>query len=500
MQFKLKPVIGLEIHLVLNTKSKLFCSCLNSAEETRPNFNICPVCWGQPGVLPVLNQEAVRKVILLGLALQGEIADEFWFDRKNYFYPDLPKGYQISQFYQPLVIGGFLEIKGQKIDLERIHLEEDTAKFWHQEGRESLLDFNRSGLPLAEIVTKPELESPEQVRSFLQELQEIAQVLKVSEARMEAGQMRCDLNISLRPEKEKEKLYPKTEIKNLNSFRAAEKALAYEIERQSKLWEKNKTLSETTRGWDASREITVAQREKEGAKDYRYFPEPDLPIFQSSADDFPFRIEDLKKILPVLPSQQRKDWQEKYGISEDKARILLSSSSRSSFVQKVIDGLQSWIIDQGEIEGTEEEIWRTSRQKLIPLFINWFLNYYLVFLEECSQKEDAVSVENFVDFVVLLYQKKISKHLGRKVLLAMIKTGQSAEELMEEEKEKDSSIKKDLSLIIQNVIDNNPLLVQKIKSGQENVIHFLVGEVVKKTKGRVDPGLIKDFLRKKINF
>ncbi|MCF7906947.1 Asp-tRNA(Asn)/Glu-tRNA(Gln) amidotransferase subunit GatB [Patescibacteria group bacterium] len=498
MPFDLKPVIGLEIHLVLNTKSKLFCSCLNQAEETRPNFNICPVCWGQPGVLPVLNQEAVRKVILLGLALKGKVADEFWFDRKNYFYPDLPKGYQISQFYRPLISGGFLEINGQKINLERVHLEEDTAKFWHQAGGESFLDFNRAGLPLAEIVTKPELESPEQVRSFLQELQEIVQAFEISEAKMEAGQMRCDLNVSLRPEKEKEKLYPKTEIKNLNSFRAAERALLYEIKRQSKLWLDHKDLLETTRGWDAEKEITVAQRSKEEVKDYRYFPEPDLPIFSLTKDDFPFRVQDLEKSLPDLPSQQRKYWQDKYDLSEDKVRVLFSSPQRSSFIQETIDGLKDWIVDQGEIEGSQEEIWQISRKKLISLVANWFLNYYLVFLEECSQKEDAVSVEDFIDFLVLLYQKKMSNHLGRKILLAMIKTSRPPKELMEEEKKKDSPVKQDLSLILDELIKSNPLLIEKIKSGQENVIHFLIGQAVKKTKGRVNPGRIKDLLKKKL--
>jgi len=203
--------------------------------------------------------------------------------------------------------------------------------------------------------------------------------------------------------------------------------------------------------------------------------------------------------LPDLPSRQRKHWQDKYGLSEEKVRILFSSPQRSFFVRELIDGLQNWIVNQGEIEGTQDEIWQISRKKLIPLAVNWFLNYYLVFLEKCSQKEDAISVEAFIDFVVLLYQKKISNHLGRKVLLGMVKSGRSPLELMEEEKKKDSPIKQDLSLILDDLIGSNPLLVEKIKSGQENVIHFLIGQAVKKTKGRVNPGLIKDLLKKKLN-
>ncbi len=497
MHLNLKPVIGLEIHLELNTKSKLFCSCSNKVQGVLPNVNICPICLGHPGVLPVLNKKVIEKVLLLGLALKGEIAESFWFDRKNYFYPDLPKGYQITQYYRPLIVGGYLEVKERKINLERIHIEEDTAKLLHSEKDYSLLDFNRAGVPLAEIVTMPDIENSSQAKEFLQELQKIARVLNVSFAKMENGQMRCDVNVSLRPENDRKNLYPKTEIKNLNSFRAVEEALRYEIKRQTELWENNKAPEvEITRGWDAKRGITVEQRSKEENKDYRYFKEPDLPIFSTKSKDFPFDIEELKKSLPKLPSQQREFWQKKYGFLENEIKVLTSSPARASFVEKVVEKMQNWITSREGMDASELEIWQRNKKKIIKLIANWFINYYLIFSQGFNKEELSVSSEDFAEFIILMYEKKLSNIFGRKILKKMFETGRDANSLLVEFSSQKLIESDEIETIIQDVIKNNPEIVIKIKGGHPNAIQFLIGQTVKKTKGRVSPDLIKELLTK----
>ncbi|OQX71433.1 glutaminyl-tRNA synthase (glutamine-hydrolyzing) subunit B [Candidatus Parcubacteria bacterium 4484_255] len=497
MHLNLKAIIGLEIHLQLNTKSKLFCSCLNNVQDASPNINICPICMGHPGVLPVLNKKAIEKILLLGLALKGRVAENFWFDRKNYFYPDLPKGYQISQYYCPLIVGGYLDIKGQRISLEGIHIEEDTAKLLHSGEDYSLLDFNRAGVPLAEIVTRPEIESPLHAKIFLQELQEIARVLDISSAEMEKGQMRCDVNISLRPENDKQNFYPKTEIKNLNSFRAVEESLKYEIKRQTELWENNKVLKiEVTRGWDAQKGVTIEQRNKEKTKDYRYFKEPDLPIFSIKSKGFPFDIKKLKKSLPELPVERRKRWQKKYGFSEDETKILTAFPARAYFVEKVIEKMHDWIVSREGMDASESEIWQRNKKKIIKLIANWFINYYLVFSQEFNKKELNVSFEDFAKFIVLVYEKKLSNILGRKILKKMFQTGQKADFLLAEFSSQGFIGSDKLEIVIQDIIKNNPDIVAKIKKGHPNAIQFLIGQTVKKTKAQASPGLIKKLLTK----
>ena len=497
MHLNLKPIIGLEIHLELNTESKLFCSCPNKVQDVSPNVNICPICMGHPGVLPVLNKKAMEKVLLLGLALRGEVAENFWFDRKNYFYPDLPKGYQISQYYCPLIIGGYLNVKKQRINLEGIHIEEDTAKLLHSEKGCSLLDFNRAGVPLAEIVTKPNIESPLQARTFLQELQEIVRVLNISRAEMENGQMRCDVNVSLRPEDDEKNLYPKTEIKNLNSFRAVEETIKYEIKRQTELWHNDKVpKTEVTRGWNAQKGITVEQRSKEKTKDYRYFKEPDLPIFSTKSKGFPFDIEELRKSLPELPFEQRKRWQKKYGFLENEIKILTISSTRLHFIEKIIEKMQDWIISRGEMDASESEIWQRNKKKIIKLIANWFINYYLVFSQESNKEELSVSCEDFTEFIILIYKKELSNILGRKILKKMFQTGQSADSLLEKFGPQELIEPDKIEIIIQDIIKNNSEIVAKIKKGHPNAIQFLIGQAVKKTKAQVSPDLIKKLLTK----
>src|SRR3989338_1538647 len=322
--------VGLEIHAELRAKTKMFCGCKNDSDEKHPNVNICPVCGGHPGTLPVINKEAVRQVQRTGLALGSELQKHSQFDRKNYFYPDIPKGYQISQYKYPLVLEGSLN--GVKIT--RIHLEEDTARSQHNKKNDaSLVDFNRAGVPLMELVTEPDITSAKQAREFAEELQLVLQYLGASEANMEKGEMRCEANISVSKTSEKG---VKVEVKNLNSFRAVERAIEYEVRRQIELLESGKKVIQETRGWDENKEITFSQRSKESAHDYRYFPEPDLPPMEFS-DEY---IEKLRATIPELPEQKRKRFTEEYGISADLVETLVSERSLAAFWEKVISELR----------------------------------------------------------------------------------------------------------------------------------------------------------------
>src|SRR3989338_6714560 len=305
------PTVGLEIHAELKTKSKMFCSCKNDSSEQHPNVNICPICLAHPGTLPVANEDAINKVMRVGLALGCTIPERSKFDRKNYFYPDLPKGYQISQYDMPLCMGGALKVGDRDIRITRVHLEEDTGRRVHPAGANySLVDFNRAGGPLMELVTEPDITSNQEASSFAQELQLILRYLEASDADMERGQRRVEDNISIRPEG-KEKLGTKVEVKNLNSFRAVELAIKYEIQRQTEALNGRQNVVQETRGWDDAKGITYSQREKESAHDYRYFPEPDLPPFRFSKE----MITSLRVQLPELPQKKRGRLLEEYGLS-----------------------------------------------------------------------------------------------------------------------------------------------------------------------------------------
>ncbi|MDP3954438.1 MAG: Asp-tRNA(Asn)/Glu-tRNA(Gln) amidotransferase subunit GatB, partial [bacterium] len=311
--------IGLEIHVELKTKSKMFCSCLNNSDEKQPNVNVCPVCMGHPGTLPVINQEALKMVIKTGLSLNSLVPEHSKFDRKNYFYPDLPKGYQISQYDEPLCLGGFLNILDKKIRITRVHLEEDTGKLLHPAGVDySLVDFNRAGIPLMELVTEPDITSAKEARLFAEELRLILRYLNVSDADMEKGQMRVEANISLRKSK---KLGTKVEIKNLNSFRSVEYGINYEVERQRKILESGKKIIQETRGWDDAKEVTVSQRVKEEAHDYRYFPEPDLPPLSFSPQD----IQKIKDEIPELPQQKRERFKKQFKLEDKDIEIFVQN-------------------------------------------------------------------------------------------------------------------------------------------------------------------------------
>jgi len=331
---KYKPTIGLEIHAELKTNSKMFCSCKNDPDEKRPNFNVCPICMAHPGTLPVANQEAIKDVIKTGIALNCEIARNSKFDRKNYFYPDLPKGYQISQYDMPLCGKGFLEIEGRKIGITRIHLEEDTGRLAHPEGADySLVDYNRAGLPLMELVTEPDITSGREARLFAEELQMILKYLGVSSADMEKGQMRVEVNISI---SKNDKLGTKVEIKNLNSFKVVEKAVDFEIQRQREVLESGEKVVQETRGWHDKKEITFSQREKEEAHDYRYFPEPDLPALHFEEE----YIIKIKITMPELPEQKRERFKKEYGLDDNSVEFFVTNKALSEYYEKVVSELE----------------------------------------------------------------------------------------------------------------------------------------------------------------
>jgi len=433
-----KTVIGLEIHVQLKTKSKMFCGCDNNADGAKPNTLVCPVCMGLPGVLPVANRQAIEWVIKTGLALNCEIADFSRFDRKHYFYPDLPKNYQISQYDMPFATSGWLEIRNQKseirkINLTRIHLEEDAGKLIHA-GDSSLVDLNRAGTPLMEIVTEPEISSPAEAKIFMQELRSILRYLSVSDAEMEKGHLRCDANISITTDGREG--IP-AEIKNINSFRMLERALLYEEKRQKELLEKGEKVAKETRGWDDVNSITYSQRSKEIAQDYRYFPEPDLPPFEIKKL---FNIEKLKDDLPELPAQKRQRYIKNMKLPPQDAAVLPIDKGMAEYFEKLA--------------------------KIVhPVTAaNWIVNILGV------EKINKINPEKLGGLLKLLEDHKITGFNAKEILVEMMKTNKDARTVI---KEKGISPPKDQSEIakaVNKVIEDNPEAVNDIKKGENKAI------------------------------
>ncbi len=498
---KYEVVIGLEIHVQLKTASKMFCSCANVGGEAQPNTAVCPVCMGHPGTLPVINLAAVKQGIRLALALGCNSSPETRFDRKNYFYPDLPKGYQISQFDRPLALGGVvhMHVGGtlKAYRLERLHLEEDAGKNMHV-GSNSLVDFNRAGVPLAEIVTKPDFRSPEEAKAFLQELRLIARYCGVSDADMEKGQLRCDANISLRPVGDA-KLYPKTEVKNLNSFRSVERALQYEIKRQTALWEQDAAPTKgETRGWNDTKGETVAQRGKEGSDDYRYFPEPDLPPLSITQEE----ITTLKDSLPELPEEKRKRFVEEYELHYAEASVFVAQKDAADYFEAVVTELKGWLYDTGgEGNGTKEEIWLTNRKRLTKLAFSWITSelFKHIKTDEKDFSEVAITPENMAEFIVLVYEAKVNSSAAQTILERMYHTGKDPHEIAEDEDLFQSSDEGDLGIFIDQAITENPKQVEEYRGGKEPVLQFLVGKVMKLSGGKANPGVVAKILKEKLS-
>ncbi|MFH1460868.1 MAG: Asp-tRNA(Asn)/Glu-tRNA(Gln) amidotransferase subunit GatB [Patescibacteria group bacterium] len=482
---KYQSVIGLEIHSELRTESKMFCDCFNDSEAKEPNINICPICLGYPGTLPVINQKAVELVIKTGLALNCQIPDSARFDRKNYFYPDLPKNYQISQFYFPLSVKGFLEIDKKKIRIREIHLEEDVGKLNHpQRADYSLVDFNRAGVPLMELVTEPDMENGRQARKFCEELQLIFRYLNVSEANMEKGQMRCEVNISLK--NEKGEMGTKVEIKNLNSFRAVERSINYEIKRQADLLDSGEKIIQETRGWDENKQKTFSQRTKEQAQDYRYFPEPDLPPLNQLASLIP----QLKTELPELPQAKRQRFLEEYKIPEADINVLVSNKSLADYFEQVISELATWL----KIKSIG------NKQPLVKLTANYLLTELQKLLSASKNKlEDCqISPENFAEFITLIQQKEISSSAAQSVLKEMFKTGADPSQIIEEKQLRQVSDQNALIKIVERVIKENPQPVKDFQSGKENALQFLVGKVMSASQGQANPEIVGQILEEKL--
>ena len=481
-----KTTIGLEIHVELNTASKMFCSCKNDFLESRANYNICPVCTAQPGSLPVANKAAIAKVIKTGWALNCQIAKDSKFDRKNYFYPDLPKGYQISQFDKPLCSNGYLEINGKKIRISRIHLEEDTGKLIHS-GNDSLVDFNRAGVPLMEMVTEPDLTSAREARDFAEELRTIFRYLDISNADMEKGQMRIEVNISL---SENNKLGTKVEIKNLNSFRIVEKSINYEIKRQSEVLSGGGKVIQETRGWDEKKNETVSQREKEEAHDYRYFPEPDLVGLHFDSR----YIEGIRKEIPELPNEKRERFKSEYDLNLESINIFILNRDYANYYEKVMSELRNWVKDiEIKKEVSEKEFFRLSK-----MASNYLTTDLIGMLKGASISDSKIRPENYAEFIALIYEGKISSKIAKIVLAEMNKTGIDPTHIIDQKDLSQIDDDSEIEQIIKTVITNNPKPVKDYRGGKENVLQFLIGQIMKESKGRANPDKVQELLKKLI--
>ena len=485
---KYQPVIGLEVHVELKTKSKMFCSCQNDSLEKRPNINICPICLAHPGTLPVINNEAVKKVIKAGLALSCKISKLAKFDRKSYFYPDIPKGYQISQYDMPFCESGFLKVGDRKIEITRIHLEEDTGRLIHPKGENySLVDFNRAGVPLMELVTEPQITSATEAKEFAQKLQLIIRYINISDANMEAGQMRVEANISLSKvssDSENSKLGTKVEIKNLNSFKVVEKAINYEIKRQAKVLDNSEEVVQETRGWDELKESTFSQRKKEKAHDYRYFPEPDLPPL-SFTDE---QIAIIKRELPELPEAKKERIIKEYELNEKNATFFVQNKELGEYFEKVISELAA--------DSPSEDL-----KKLTNIAINYILTDFQGMLKESKliEKDFPITPENFAELVILVGTKKILSNVAKRVLLEMFQTGADPSHIIEEKGLSEMKDGEEILNIVKEILLKNEKAVSDFKEGKQNALQFLLGQVMAKTKGRVNPNEARKIIEKEIN-
>ncbi|MGC8770663.1 MAG: Asp-tRNA(Asn)/Glu-tRNA(Gln) amidotransferase subunit GatB [Brevinematia bacterium] len=474
-------VIGLEVHVQLNTKTKIFCSC-STEFGASPNTQVCPVCMGQPGVLPVLNKEVVSKAIKAGLALNGEISKYSKFDRKNYFYPDLPKGYQISQFDLPIMKNGYIDItlsngETKRIRITRIHMEEDAGKLIHGEGEAiSYVDFNRAGVPLLEIVSEPDMRSSEEAYLYLKELRNIMKYIGVSDVNMEEGSLRCDANVSIRPKGET-KLGTKVEIKNMNSFNSVRKAIEYEISRQIELKESGGTIVQETRLYDAAKNKTFSMRNKEESHDYRYFPEPDLPpiVLDDST------IEEIKNSLPELPENKRKRFVEKYKLSMGEANLLTEEKELADYFENCIK--------ISKIEPKKISNWIQSEILAV-------LNEKNIDISEFEKK--YINPEQLVELLNFIEDGTISGKIAKQVFDEMIENRKTAREIIESKGLKQITDNSEIEKWVDEVIANNPKEVEKFKQGNEKILGFFVGEIMKLSKGKANPKAVNEILRQKL--
>ncbi len=466
-------VIGLEVHTQLLTDSKMFCSCSTDYASTLPNTRVCPVCLGMPGVLPVINEKAIEYTVMTALALNCTIPEYTKFDRKNYFYPDLMKGYQISQYDAPIGKKGWLNIYSngdrKKINITRVHLEEDTAKLWHR-GKYSLIDVNRSGVPLMEVVSEPEIGSPEEARDYLIRLRSILRYLGVSTGNMEEGSFRCDANISIRPLDSKEFL-PKVEVKNMNSFKAVYQAMKYESSRQEKVLEEGGELVQETRGWIDESGITVLQRTKEYADDYRYFPEPDLPPLVLDHT----RIDEIKAKLPELPEARRDRFATEYGLSIYDANILTSSKAMADYFESCV------------------RLMNPDKAKTIS---NWLSGDFSRLLNATNTEVENVRISprHLTEMLDLVDDGAISGPAAKAVFEEMFHSGKGANEIIAEKKLSLISDADEIRRVVRQVMDSNTGAIADYTSGKQQALTFIIGQVMKGTRGRANPGVVREII------
>jgi len=525
---KLIPIIGMEIHVELKTNSKMFCGCKNDPFHSAPNTNICPVCTGQPGSLPVPNKKALEWVIKIGQALNCKIRPLSKFDRKHYFYPDLPKAYQISQYDEPVCENGYLDLDftleenhrpTAHIGITRVHMEEDTATLTHgschsksphchQNGSAySLVNFNRAGVPLVEIVSDPDIQNSIEAKKYCQELQLIFRYLEISDADMEKGQMRCEANISIQEEGKftiengvvkplkNYQLNNKVELKNLNSFKAIERGIEYEITRQTKMLEKGETWTQQTRGWDENKNETVMQRDKETSADYRYFPEPDIPPFE------PLKI--AKEIhIGELPQKKRARFVEEYGFSFADAQILTNDQPWSEFAEQVMSELYDWLHNLPETAKQADKEISAKKTTLAKLAGGWITSKLLGALtkEKKTIADFKTSPENFAELISLIYTNRINSTNAQKILLKMVGDEKNLDptHIMEDHGYGQVDDEKKLNQIVDEVIKSYPEQVKQYQAGKEPLLKFLIGMAMKANEGSANPQTLEQLLKKRL--
>ncbi len=470
---KYEVVIGLEVHAQLKTKSKIFAPDKNEFGQ-EPNSLTSPITLGMPGVLPVLNKECVNMGILTGLALNCEIPSRCKFDRKQYFYPDLPKGYQISQYDEPICVNGYLDINGKRIGITRAHLEEDAGKLVHA-GADglagssySLVDLNRAGTPLLEIVSEPDMRSSEEARNYMEELRDIVRYIGVCDGNLEEGSMRCDANISIMPKGSKE-FGTRAEIKNVNSFSALQRAIEYEIERQIEIVEEGGQVVQETRLWDDNSRETRSMRGKEDAHDYRYFPEPDLMPLEISRE----WVQRIKDSMPELPAQKRARYQS-LGLSEYDANVIVEQMGLALFFDKVL------------------ELGATPK-----IAVNFIMGEIAAYLKEdhIEITDTKLTPENLAELISLIEKGTISNNIGKQIIIEMMKDGTKASAIVEKKGLSQITDEGAIKEIVQKIVDANPAQVQAYKNGKTNLLGFFVGQVMKETKGRANPKTVNELLR-----
>jgi aspartyl-tRNA(Asn)/glutamyl-tRNA(Gln) amidotransferase subunit B len=481
---EVEAVIGLECHVELNTQTKMFCGC-RAEFGAPPNTNVCPVCLGHPGSLPVPNREAIRRIILIGLAVGSEIAPHSLFHRKNYFYPDMPKNYQISQYDLPICVGGQLDVDlpdgtTSRIGITRVHMEEDTGKTVHasatgriHDADAALIDFNRAGVPLVECVSEPDIRSPEEAAAYLRELRATLESLDVSDVRMEEGSLRCDANISMRPVGT-EAFGTKVEIKNMNSIRSLERALHFEIERQTKALEAGETIAQETRHWDEDSGSTKSMRSKEEAFDYRYFPEPDIPALEPSEE----WIAEIRAGLPELPRARRARYETDHGLKPDVARVLVGDRASSALFDETValgadpKAAANWI--------TQDLAGSLNKAGIDP-------------------GTSPVTAQHIADLIVLVADDTVSGAGAKQALEEAVATGDPIAEIVERKGLTQVSDSGALGAIADEVLAENPEVVEQFRGGKDAVIGFLVGQVMKKSAGSANPKLAKELLLERLS-